>query len=1614
MAPRKPDYSVDGGEASMFEVVRQLAAKAGHVVAAIDGLGGVESEVAEAKEGSCVLPPAKRLTYAELCTAAERIAWKMAQLLRDGSTKDIDGRPASEEETLRRYGMESAIVATWMRRGNPWYCVFLASAHLQASVVALSSDLPDKKTEHIRNTEILDSHRPWLLVADETAKLGETESRPTEELQVTVPSSTRILTFRDLWSRAWAEDHRHSPSLRPSGALSADATLCFSYTGGTTKASRCARVTHKMAIHEVSAYPRVAPEVGCEDRVLQQHSLYWAASAYGEVDIALAFGCALVFCEAWDTDGMVSAIREHEATVSGIVPSMLAALEHSDVPSLRLVFTWGEALQPKVARMWARTLHLIDLLISTECWLSLYADWSADGKAVSADDVSAAALANGVSEGVGDARKKRDKPPFCVLSGATIRLRPVDNGSDAEVCHAGELLISGPMVSPGYTDKALNADAFITDADNLTWYCTRDCLERSHEGGGLFFTGRADDLVKVGGVWLDSREVEARLAVIDGVCEVIICSRNVYVTLEAPMMAGTLPKLRSSLPQDFTLFVVPAPLPRNASTGKVDRKRLAELSFVCSNDEHLVAHWENERRICLNELENLLRWYRPLCGLGAASLIHAIPAVGGACAVFSAPSLVIPLGLRTLAELTWRLPALSFMVLYSWHSSPKLLEVLSYAPMGYPGAALAAACVLPNPLCGLVVAGPGVYMAAKRRRLTSWPLVSVVGFPFWSREAWEYQVRNGFGTTLRWHVDNARQQMRRLVVSGRRRGVAAYQKVKLRCKAMVGLAKRCNWCNRFLPRSTGEVRKTVAPDWYCDRCWGLWERHRECKVCARWFVSQHNEVCDSCRVRSSNRTGTGSGSSSSSSSSSSSGCRAEGTSASQSQSADNWPRKRSLEWRTIWYPCDTVCSGGGSGHRGEGRPHGRRRRRLVPQRTTASSTADSSDDVEEPRRLRRRVLSPQCSFHENGLSGATNGDVVTTNGNANGVPTDNGAITSTSSGENRTGPTSHSVNEDRSCTEPQGSPRRPSRLVTLQERTREWKIIEQATNITFQSKSDSLACLDSLRHTKLTSSLRRETGKRLPRQALKRAACLGDLLEEISRLPVEVEAEELQAPRFDGGTATGRRRAQQQRRAREQQQKGMAGVQGEFGVWGLMWSSKCQWFLLRRRPLSEEVLRAALTKLVERHVALRAELRDPYRLFLATQQAFTVQELWRRYSSQLSMARSAEMAALRVFGPRGSGALKRVTSFVAKTVGSAVRWSFRNSWPRAGARQGHTELPLDVRDRQPTLEDAEREAWKFFPDGFKPPFTVVFVPYGDLSEEEPEGALVRIAVTHMLSDGYSSVPLFSDLAHLVAAEEAARGEGVSADEGARRLAAPLPAVPSMFATMEERLGGTIDGSREDGGITRDPLRRRWTRQAHTVFAKIPAEIVCTIRQAAHRIAVPEDIAMLTLICTTLAWFQERESVLIAMIVPQRDGPSENDMVGLFADARHLIVHTGGLNFAGAALRLQHAVKERRWQAPGLATQSDVPFVNFEWTDFEECQGFAQHVSLMETEENARHPLKVSVEQPDKTSWRMSVGFSLDRYYERDRKRFFALFDKGLFKLFERPLDDLWACDGGDK
>ncbi|CAE8605838.1 unnamed protein product, partial [Polarella glacialis] len=124
-------------------------------------------------------------------------------------------------------GDDPRVLATWMRRGNSWYCAFGAALCLNVPIVAMSSDLPDQAAEHQRNAEILAAHRPLVLIVDDTADLEKFRD---------LLSGTLVVSFRDLWAEA--KEAQKQSIIKAACPESSDAVLCYCYTGGTTRASR--------------------------------------------------------------------------------------------------------------------------------------------------------------------------------------------------------------------------------------------------------------------------------------------------------------------------------------------------------------------------------------------------------------------------------------------------------------------------------------------------------------------------------------------------------------------------------------------------------------------------------------------------------------------------------------------------------------------------------------------------------------------------------------------------------------------------------------------------------------------------------------------------------------------------------------------------------------------------------------------------------------------------------------------------------------------------------------------------------------------------------------------------------------------------------------------------------------------------------------------------------------------------------------------------------------------------------------------------------------------------------------------------------------------------------
>ena len=164
------------------------------------------------------------------------------------------------------------------------------------------------------------------------------------------------------------------------------------------------------------------------------------------------------------------------------------------------------------------------------------------------------------------------------------------NGMELSANERGEIIITGPNVSPGYAGRSdLTARAFF-EYRGLRAYKTGD-LGRFHDGL-LFFEGRIDEQIKLSGYRIELGDVEANLRALPTVRDAVIIpviksgaaqSLTAFVTLLARNETSDFKlahNLRSQLGERLPVYMLPRKFifldtfPMTAH-GKVDRAALA-------------------------------------------------------------------------------------------------------------------------------------------------------------------------------------------------------------------------------------------------------------------------------------------------------------------------------------------------------------------------------------------------------------------------------------------------------------------------------------------------------------------------------------------------------------------------------------------------------------------------------------------------------------------------------------------------------------------------------------------------------------------------------------------------------------------------------------------------------------------------------------------------------------------------------------------------------------------------------------------------------------------------------------------------------------------------------
>jgi amino acid adenylation domain-containing protein len=262
------------------------------------------------------------------------------------------------------------------------------------------------------------------------------------------------------------------------------------YTSGSTGRPKAAVMEHRNLTHLVQLQRRMfGSALPC--RVAQLAACAFDASVW-EFVLALAHGGTLVVPRADELTGarLAAFLRTQHIGLATLTPTVMATLPPTtDLPSLAVLVSAGEAARPMQATIWAGGRRFVNAYGPTETTVC------AGAHEINTTDLTTIPIGR---PGTGTS--------WCVTDRWA---RPLPVGVP------GELYVGGGGVGRGYPGQPdLTASRFVPDPfgkAGARMYRTGD-LVRMNENGAVEFLGRIDNQVKIRGHRVEPEEVQACLA----------------------------------------------------------------------------------------------------------------------------------------------------------------------------------------------------------------------------------------------------------------------------------------------------------------------------------------------------------------------------------------------------------------------------------------------------------------------------------------------------------------------------------------------------------------------------------------------------------------------------------------------------------------------------------------------------------------------------------------------------------------------------------------------------------------------------------------------------------------------------------------------------------------------------------------------------------------------------------------------------------------------------------------------------------------------------------------------------------------------------------------------
>jgi len=347
----------------------------------------------------------------------------------------------------------------------------------------------------------------------------------------------------------------------PPAQTTPDDVAFWLYSSGSTGKPKGAMHLHSSLMQTAELYAKPILGIRADDVVYSAAKLFFAYGLGNSLTFPFSVGaCTVLRAERPTPAAVIRTLRDDHVTIFCGVPTLFAALLADPaleaVPSLRVSTSAGEALPKHVGERWRARMgsDILDGIGSTEM-LHIF-----------------------LSNRPGDVAYGTTGRP---VPGYELELRG-DDGTPVADGEEGSLWVRGPTACIGYwNDRARSLATF-----HGPWTRSGDRYVRDPDGRWTY-SGRADDMLKVGGIWVSPFEVESALAAHEAVLEAAVVGHEDADGLTKPKAFVVLKAGASVTPAELQAFVktrlAPYKYPRwvelvselpKTATGKIQRFKL--------------------------------------------------------------------------------------------------------------------------------------------------------------------------------------------------------------------------------------------------------------------------------------------------------------------------------------------------------------------------------------------------------------------------------------------------------------------------------------------------------------------------------------------------------------------------------------------------------------------------------------------------------------------------------------------------------------------------------------------------------------------------------------------------------------------------------------------------------------------------------------------------------------------------------------------------------------------------------------------------------------------------------------------------------------------------------